>query len=113
MAQIEPKVAELDASSYFKAGRQVVFIVHGFFNNELFPWQYTLKDAILKAEDSTVLIVTWGGGAINPSYPQSGANTQTVAEVVAAFADAIFKSKTFKSKKLDANYKIFMKFAFR
>jgi hypothetical protein len=97
LAQIGPKVAELEKKDYLKPGRQVVFIVHGFWNNELFGWQYSVKNALLDADDSTVMIVTWGAGSLVPLYTQAGANTQTVAAVVAELAKAVSKASIFQS----------------
>lgn len=98
LTEIGPKIAELEKKEYLKPNQQVVFIVHGFWNNELFSWQYNVKNAILKAEDSTVFIVTWGAGSLVPLYPQAGANTKTVASVVAELAKSIANGPTFKSK---------------
>jgi hypothetical protein len=96
LSQIGAKVAELTRKDYLKAGRQVAFIVHGFWNNELFSWQYGVKRALLEAEDSTVIIVTWGAGSLVPLYTQAGANTKTVASVVAELSKAITNSAVFK-----------------
>jgi len=96
LTEIGEQVAQLEKEDYLKAGRQVVFIVHGFQNNELFIWQHQIKDALLNAEDSTVFIVSWGFGSIIPSYNQAGANTQTVASVVAELADTVAKATVFK-----------------
>lgn len=96
LSEISGKATELDSSGYFALGRQVVFIVHGFLNSHYFPWMDEMKNAIIAEEDSTVIIVSWGVGAVTPSYPQAGSNTQTVAMVVSSMAEAILNSATFK-----------------
>jgi len=59
----------LSAPAFLDTNRQVVFIVHGFINNEKTTWLSPMKDEILKTEDSTV--VDWRDGADVPEYPTS------------------------------------------
>lgn len=97
--EVAKKVGELEKAGFFAPDRQVVFVTHGFWNNQLFDWLYKIKDNLLTDRDSTVFIVTWGSGAILPSYTQASLNTQTVAGVIAEFASAILKkTKTFNGK---------------
>jgi len=93
-------VNQLSNSGFFQKGRQVAFIVHGWFGNYACSgWLQQMKDAILQAEDSTVFIVNWRNGADNPEYGISAATTQTVSTAISAVAGSVFNSSTFQSSK--------------
>lgn len=95
---IELKMKHLEESGFFNVTRQVVFIVHGFWNTEHFPWQYQIKDRILKKDDSTVFVVTWKWGAFVLDYAHAGANTQTMATLISNIAGTVMNLKTFRGK---------------
>jgi len=86
---------KLDKDGFLAQNRQVVFIVHGFINNENTPWLSPMKDEILKAEDSTVIIVDWRYGADVPEYATAASNTQTAAKAIASFAQAVASLQRF------------------
>jgi len=89
---------KLDQAGIFAQNRQVVFIVHGFLNNAKTPWLSPMKDEILKADDSTVIIVDWGNGADFPiKYATAASNTQTTAAAIASFAQAVANLDRFAS----------------
>jgi len=95
-------VTDLDQKGFFAPGRQVVFTAHGGLNgNQLaqyfLNWPADLKTALFAAqEDSTVFIVNWGRGSDLPDYNTDSANTQTGGKVIAALAEAIINTATFK-----------------
>lgn len=64
-------------------------------NNKCTPWLGSMKDAILKEEDATVIIVDWRYGADVPEYGTAASNTETTSAVIAAVAQAILDSRTF------------------
>jgi len=84
----------LNQEGYFAQNRQVAFIVHGYINNGDTPWVHPMKDEILKAEDSTVIIVDWSIGA-KPPYATAASNTRTAAQAIASFAEAVANLKRF------------------
>jgi len=88
---------KLDQAGFFAQNRQVVFIVHGFLNNEKTTWLSPMKDEILKADDSTVIIVDWKYGADVPEYATAASNTQTTAAAIASFAQAVANLDKFAS----------------
>lgn len=93
-----PWIAQkLDQEGFFAQNRQVVFIVHGYLNNAKTTWLSPMKDEILKADDSTVIIVDWKCGADFPEYAIAASNTQTTAAAVASFAQAVANLEKFAS----------------
>jgi len=88
---------KLDQAGFFAQNRQVVFIVHGFLNNEKTTWLSPMKDEILKADDSTVIIVDWKYGADVTEYATAASNTQTTAAAIASFAQAVANLDKFSS----------------
>jgi len=78
----------------------VIFIVHGWFGHVACAgWQEAMKDAILEAEDATVILVYWSMGALHPLYNVPATTTTTVSDAIAAVAKGIYNSATFKGKK--------------
>jgi pimeloyl-ACP methyl ester carboxylesterase len=100
-ATIPDFVKYLGDNGFISANRQLVFVVHGYMGYT--PWTTWLnqtRDALLKEEDSTVIVVNWINGADNVfSYPSSASNTQTIASVIGKVATAILNSDTFKGDK--------------
>jgi len=88
---------QLDEVGIFAQNRQVVFIVHGYLNNANTTWLSPMKDEILKADDSTVIIVDWRNGADVPKYATAASNTQTTAAAIASFAQAVANLDRFAS----------------
>jgi len=111
-------VALLTKEGYLAMGRQVVFITHGYMNMKydesatssivnvvervskvfdvMVTWMDEIKDEILEQEDSTVIIVSWGKGAVTNNYNLASANTQPVASLVSSFAESILNTDIFK-----------------
>lgn len=73
-------VAVSNGHRAFETGR-VIFLVHGFRDNEQSEWLHDLKNSLMKEREQTVIIVGWGGGADLPNinYKKALANIQTTA----------------------------------
>lgn len=65
-------------------------------SNKCTPWLNSIKDAILKEDDSTVLIVDWRYGADVPEYGTAASNTEPTSTAVSLVAQAILDSRTFQ-----------------
>ncbi len=66
-------------------------IVHGFFNHpDLNSWMGLMKDELLKAEDSNVIITNWASGSFK-LYTIATANTQVVGIEVARLISMLVK----------------------
>jgi len=91
----ESFVQRLDHGGFFALNRQVIFIVHGYLNNNNTHWLSPMKDAILREDDSTVIIVDWRYGADFQDYAQAASNTQITAAAVASIAQAVANLERF------------------
>ncbi|ODM97890.1 Pancreatic triacylglycerol lipase, partial [Orchesella cincta] len=60
---------------------RIIFIVHGFKDNENTEWLHVMKNALVKERQQTVVIFGWGGGSDLPNinYKKALANIQTSA----------------------------------
>jgi len=77
----ESAAALLSENDYLTSSR-LIFIVHGFRNTIDTEWLLTMKDAMIKESDQTVILVGWGNGAnlLPIEYLQAGANIQAVGD---------------------------------
>ena len=74
---------------YLNASLLTKIIVHGFCHDSLLtPWDFDMKDAILRGEDANVIIVNWTKGGCFP-YTQATANTQLVGVEIANLINLI------------------------
>jgi len=94
-------IHKLEEQNFFSVNRKVAFLVHGYMGHMPWTkWTSEIKDAILKVEDTTVIMVVWSKGAdVFYSYGESASNTQTVAAVLAQMAVGILNTNTFKGDK--------------
>ena len=68
-------ITSRDSGTYFGANKMTRFIVHGFLDTIDKQWVIDMKNAILRVEDSNVILVDWRKGNFFP-YTQATANTQ-------------------------------------
>jgi len=101
-SDIKETVTTLENRGYLAKDRQVVFIVHGYWNTKTFVfaaggWMDTIKDEILKRENSTVFVVSWGKGSFKWTYEKAASNTKIVAYMIQSLAESILNTTTFQS----------------
>lgn len=76
------EIKPTNESKYFKRNSKVRFIIHGFLQNGKKSWINSTKNALLKHENSNVIVVDWSSGNQFP-YIQAVANTQIVGASIA------------------------------
>ncbi|TKR81234.1 hypothetical protein L596_015140 [Steinernema carpocapsae] len=74
----------------FPKSNDVTFVIHGFGESEK-HWMHYAKDALVRLEQQTVILVYWGRGASHPNYFQASANTRVVGAIIAKVIQAINK----------------------
>jgi pimeloyl-ACP methyl ester carboxylesterase len=74
-------------SSYFRKNKMTRFIVHGFLDTTNKTWVNEMKNALLRVEDSNVILVDWRLGNKLP-YTQATANTQVVEAEIAILVNS-------------------------
>ena len=74
-------------SSNFGANKMTRFIVHGFLDTINKQWVIDMKNALLRVEDSNVILVDWSKGNFFP-YTQATANTQIVGTEIAILVNS-------------------------
>ena len=79
--------------TYFRENKMTRFIIHGFLDTTNKTWVIEMKNALLRVEDSNVILVDWRLGNKLP-YTQATANTQVVGAEVALLVDS-YISKNF------------------
>ena len=72
---------------YFGANKMTRFISHGFLDTINKQWVIDMKDALLRVEDSNVILVDWSKGNFFP-YTQATANTQIVGAEIAILVNS-------------------------
>ncbi|KAJ8305692.1 hypothetical protein KUTeg_016237, partial [Tegillarca granosa] len=75
-------------TSNFDSSKMTRFIIHGFTHNGHRQWLANLVAALLKKEDSNVIVVDWGHGAGIP-YGQATANTRVVGAEIAVLIQSM------------------------
>ena len=90
----EDPASALDSGGFLNVGK-LVFIVHGFWNTGDEEWIQNMRDALVMAEDQTVVVVAWGGGANLGlfKYDQAASNTRTMGSWLAECAKKIKEKK--------------------
>lgn len=98
--EVNASVAELERVGYFRTGRPVVFIVHGFRDIINSSYILRIREGLLALGDFTIILTGWEQGAYLSvlEYPQAASNTQTAARVIASLSRAILHSDTFQGK---------------
>ncbi|XP_078685692.1 pancreatic triacylglycerol lipase-like isoform X2 [Branchiostoma floridae x Branchiostoma belcheri] len=71
--------------SHFNSSKDTKFLVHGYMDDRTEEWLVMATDAILDRDDVNVVIVDWGGGAMEMDYPQVAANARVVGAELARF----------------------------
>ena len=68
-------------NSKFIPNAKTIFIIHGFIQNGKKVWVNLMKDALLKYDNSNIIIVDWSSGNKFP-YTQAAANTQVIGAFI-------------------------------
>ncbi|CAH1271912.1 PNLIP [Branchiostoma lanceolatum] len=71
--------------SHFNSSKDTKFLVHGYMDDRTEEWLVMTTDAILARDDVNVVIVDWGGGAMELDYSQVAANARVVGAELARF----------------------------
>jgi hypothetical protein len=81
---------------YFGANKMTRFIVHGFLDTIDKKWVIDMKNALLRVEDSNVILVDWRKGNFFP-YTQATANTQIVGAEIAILVNSFINKNLIAS----------------
>ncbi|XP_078605446.1 pancreatic triacylglycerol lipase-like isoform X2 [Branchiostoma floridae x Branchiostoma japonicum] len=71
--------------SHFNSTKDTKVLVHGYMDDRTEEWLVTATAAILDRDDVNVVIVDWGGGAMELDYSQVAANARVVGAELARF----------------------------
>ncbi|XP_065284694.1 pancreatic lipase-related protein 2-like isoform X2 [Dermacentor albipictus] len=66
----------------FGKEKPLFILIHGWLESAYAPWAQSIKDALLREEDSNVLVVDWSGLAAT-TYANAAANTAAVGRTLA------------------------------
>jgi pancreatic triacylglycerol lipase len=72
------------------------FIIHGFIQNGKKAWVNSMKDALLKYDNSNVIVVDWSNGNQFP-YSQAVANAQVIGRSIAILVNWFINRSLLKS----------------
>ncbi|KAK0409101.1 hypothetical protein QR680_004339 [Steinernema hermaphroditum] len=75
-------------TAWFPRANDVTFIIHGFGESQKL-WMRYVRDAIVRLEQQTVILVYWGKGSTHPNYFQAAANTRVVGKIIAKLIETI------------------------
>ncbi|XP_019643191.1 PREDICTED: pancreatic triacylglycerol lipase-like [Branchiostoma belcheri] len=86
--------------SHFNSSKDTKFLVHGYMDDRTEEWLVMATDAILDRDDVNVVVVDWGGGAMEMDYPQVAANARVVGAELARFISFLIEDLGVSSRSI-------------